>query len=280
MNDNFDVTFTATSPYRYTGSHFRRKRHVQLVEYIITHFLPFPLNYPVKITVSGTASSISQVTFYSDTQYFRFSEPCWREGSVSYAFGDIYAESHNDDGVSKKVMHIYQYGMYFFGKVLLNEVLAPKANPFQNFLLIFNDTRPTDAKHYSCCKEIVFRLCDFLRSTSSFTYFDVLNTVMAVFNMNVGDIDILNIEGVLSIFHGKLVLANTYFDDALVECYFSNGKCEATCRTPKSVLTAYPDGCLAFRCDLENSGERNAELYTSLEKIDKAKKHLGFMPTN
>lgn len=285
MNGNFKVTFTAKSPWHFTGAHFRRKRYESFISYIMTRFTPFPLEYPVKITICGNSvDGIEHITFENNTQYFKFLSPRWEDGSTSYAFDDIVAEVNNPDGITKKVMHIYNYGTYYFDKILLNEAPIPPSHPFQNFLLLFNEDQPVDAKLYNNCKDLIYRLCSILEENSSFTYFDAVKTVLSVFNAHIEDIFILKIEGVINIYHGKLVSASAYYEDAVVQFYLSNGKCEATCCTDKCTVIAYPDGCLAFKSNTDSDinelteDERGAQMQTALDRIKEAKKHLNFMP--
>lgn len=278
MNKSFEVTFTAKSPIDFTGSYFRRKRFIPLIEVILTRYIPFRLEYPVKVTITGDTCTIKSINISNYTQNFSFTYPTWCSGW--YSFDSIFAEELNSDHKTKKILHIYTYGVYYFGKVLLTEVIDIHANPFQNALIVLKDEQRDLAKHYRNCTELINQLCNFLKENSSFSFIDVVKTVLSTFSMHISNFDILNVEGVINIYHGRLVSAKSYFEDALVEVYCANNGCELICATKHSIIKKYPDGCIAFSSDLTDESERQAELNAALEKIEKTHEQTFLFPTS
>lgn len=276
--NNFEVTFTAKSPLRFTGSPFRRKRFVPLIEIIIARYLPFSLKYPAIVTITGDSDVTKSITISNNTQSFSFTYPAWDNGW--YSFDSILAEELNADRKTKKVLHIYAYGVYYFDKVTLEEaVIDIHTMPFQNALLVLKDEQKSLPKHYNNSKELVCRLCAFMKTSFTFSFLDIVKIVLSVFNMHISDFDILNIEGVINFYHGRLVSAKSYFDGAVVEAYFTDRGCELTCITKHSIVQKFSDGCIAFKCDLTGEAEWDAELKSALEKIEITHKQTYLLPT-
>lgn len=276
--NNYEVTFTAKDPCTFSGSYFRRKRFVPLVELILARYIPFQLQYPARVTITGDDCAIKSITISNDTQTFTFTWPNWNNGW--YSFDSILAEEINDDHKTKKVLHIYIYGVYYFGKVLLNEAVdIHNASPLQNGLIILKDAERCLPKHYRNSREVFYKLCNFLEENSSFSFLDVVKTVLSVFNMRISDIDVLNIQGVINFYHGRLVSARSYFEDAFVEVHITDDGCEFACATKHSVIKRFPDGCISVNSDLTDDDERNADVQEALEKIEAVRKDVYLIPT-
>lgn len=276
--NNLKVTFKAHSPYKFTGSHFRRKPYESLLTVILTRYIPFPLKYPATITIVGDEAIDRSIIISNETQFFRFTYPRWDNGW--YSFDSIFAEELNSDRKTKKVLHIYVYGVYYFGKVSINDVVDIYAAPFQNALIVLKDEQKNLSKHYHNCTELICRLCEFLKDNSSFSFLDVVKIVLASFSMHISDFEILNVEGVINFYHGSLVSAKSYFDDSIVEAYITHTGCELTCATKNSIIQKFPDGCIAFKSDLLSDDRRQEELQKALERIEMVKKQTYIIPTN
>lgn len=281
---NYKVTFTAKDPCKFAGSYFRRKRFEPLVEIILARYVPFTPKYPVQITVTGNDCTINSIDISNTTQHFRFDLPTWENGW--YNFDSIFAEELNatpegskTDRKTKKIMHIYPYGTYYFGKVFLNEVVDIHASPFQNTLVVLKEKQHCIPKHYNLCTELIRRICSFLGENSSFSFLDVVKTVLSTFNVQISQIDVLEIEGVINFYHGRLVWTRSFFNDAVVEAYVSETGYEFTCATKHSIVQKYPDGCITFKSDLDGESERDADFQEAMEKIEKTRKDVYLIPT-
>lgn len=274
--NNLKVTFTAHSPYKFTGSYFKRKPYEPLLEVIFTRYIPFPLKYPAKVTVVGDAYTTTSIRISNTQQNFIFSNPTWNSGW--HSFDSIFAEEINPDRKSKKILHIYPMGIHFLGKVALNDAVYPTTHPFQNIVLVLHNEQRHLAKHYTNCTYLINEFCNLMKATSSFSFLDVVISVLATFKVHIPDIDILNVEGVIDFQFGKLISAQAYFEDALVEAHHYANGCTFICATKHSIIQKFPDGCIAIRSDLVDETEKNSELESALAKIEKMQKQTFLIP--
>ena len=171
------------------------------------------------------------------------------------------------------------HGVYYFGKVYINDVVDIYAAPFQNALIVLKDEQKNLTKHYHNSTELICRLCDFLKDNSSFSFLDVVKIVLASFSMHISDFEILNVEGVINFYHGSLVSAKSYFDDSVVEAYVTHTGCELACATKNSTIQKFPDGCIAFKSDLLGDDSRQEELQKALARIEMVEKQTYLLPT-
>lgn len=278
MNNNFEVTFTARTPYTFTGNYFRRKRFEPFISKLISDYIPFPLIYPVKISIHGSnLFGIEEITFSNSTQHFTFIN-IQREGSF-YGFESILASSINDDHKTEKILKITPNEILYFAKSRLKADPNIEPLPFENFSLTFKENRTTNEQRLRRCMSLLYQLNNFLQSDANLTYADAIEKILEAMKIRVDDIESLQISGVIDITNGKLIFANSYFEnDTVVKLRFEGKECYATCKNDLALLEEQPNGSIHFNSHFINELERNAELQAFLRKIAEAKSHLDILP--
>lgn len=269
MNTFSKVTFTAISPHDFRGKCFRRRRFIPMVEKILMSHLPFPLEYPAKISVTWDEICIQRVIIRNNDISFQFTLPRLKE--ETYIFDDILIEEFDND--TKNVTQFTSYGMFYAEDVPLSPCPTTPERPFKTYLLVMHNEITDHAKHYERCKNLLCQIQGFLKASPNFSFLDAVALFTSTFAISLADIYVLNISNVITFYNGKLADATSYFDNAKAEIYLGDDKEEITCASSSTTMKTCPDGCFLVSTTLKTEEEKHTELIRLIEFAELIKKH-------